>query len=97
MPYHIALLARACEIAGQIEECLTLLEDAFQVVERTGARWLEAELYRHKGQLLGKGIPRPLRNCIAKPLASPRRRAPSCGNCAPPGAWRGCGANRAGA
>jgi len=39
-------------MAGQIEEGLTLLEEAFQIVERTGERWLEAELYRHKGQLL---------------------------------------------
>jgi predicted ATPase len=52
MPYHIALLARACEITGQIEEAMTLSDDALQVVERTGERWLEAELNRHKGQLL---------------------------------------------
>jgi predicted ATPase len=31
---------------------VTLLDDALQIVERTGERWLEAELYRHKGQLL---------------------------------------------
>jgi predicted ATPase len=31
---------------------LTLTEDALQIVERTGERWLDAELYRHKGQLL---------------------------------------------
>jgi predicted ATPase len=52
MSYHIALLARACEIAGQLEECVSLLDDAFQIVARNGTRWLEAELYRHKGQLL---------------------------------------------
>ena len=52
MPHHIALLARACEIAGQIEEAVTLLDDALQIVERTGERWLAAELNRHKGQLL---------------------------------------------
>jgi predicted ATPase len=52
MPHFIALLARACEIAGQVEEGLTLLDDAFQVVERTGERWFEAELHRHKGRLL---------------------------------------------
>jgi class 3 adenylate cyclase/predicted ATPase len=48
----IALLASACEIAGQVEEALTLLDDALQIVERTGQRWFEAELHRHKGQLL---------------------------------------------
>ena len=52
MPHHIDLLARACEIAGQIEEAVSLLDDALQIVERTGERWFAAELNRHKGQLL---------------------------------------------
>jgi predicted ATPase len=55
-PYHIALLAAACGIAGQVEEAVTLLDRALQVVERTGECWLAAELNRHKGQLLrGQG------------------------------------------
>ena len=29
-----------------------MLDDRLQIVERTGERWLAAELYRHKGQLL---------------------------------------------
>jgi predicted ATPase len=48
----MALLAGACEIAGEIDEAVTLLDEALQIVERTGERWLAAELYRHKGQLL---------------------------------------------
>jgi predicted ATPase len=52
MLYQIALLGRAYEIAGQIEEALSQFDDALQIVERIGERWLEAELYRHKGQLL---------------------------------------------
>src|SRR5262249_5251083 len=52
VPYQIGLLARACEIAGQIEEAMTLLDDALKIVERTGERWFAAELNRHKGQLL---------------------------------------------
>jgi predicted ATPase len=51
-PHYIALLVRACEIAGQIEEGLTLLDEALQIVERTGEYSLAAELNRHKGQLL---------------------------------------------
>ena len=51
VPYQIALLARACEIAGQIEEAVGLLDDALQVVKRTEERWLDAELHRHRGQL----------------------------------------------
>ena len=52
MPYYTALMARACEIAAQVGEGLTLLDDALQIVERTGERWFAAELNRHKGELL---------------------------------------------
>ncbi|HKM68849.1 MAG TPA: AAA family ATPase [Stellaceae bacterium] len=52
MPYFIALLASAREIAGQVEEASSLLDDALQIVERTGERWFAAELNRHKGRLL---------------------------------------------
>jgi len=52
VPYHIALCASACEIAGQIEESSALLDDALRLAERTGERWFAAELNRHKGQLL---------------------------------------------
>ena len=54
MPYFTALLAGACEIAGQIEESLIQLDDASQIVERTGERWFAAELSRHKGRLLAR-------------------------------------------
>jgi len=68
MPHYIALLARASEIAGQIEEAATLLDEALLITDRTGERWFAAELNRHKGSCYcGKGIPRPPRNCIAKP------------------------------
>jgi predicted ATPase len=52
IPYHTALLAEACEIAGQTEEATTLLDEALQIVERTGERWFAAEVNRHKGRLL---------------------------------------------
>jgi class 3 adenylate cyclase/predicted ATPase len=52
MPFYTDLLAMACEIAGQIEEASSLLDDALQIVERTGERWFVAELNRHKGELL---------------------------------------------
>ena len=52
MPHHIALLAGACEVARQIEEAVTLLDDGLQIAGRTRERWLEAELHRHKGRLL---------------------------------------------
>ena len=50
--YFFALLARACEIAGQIEEALSLLDVALQTVKKTGECWFAAELNRHRGQLL---------------------------------------------
>jgi predicted ATPase len=52
LPNYIALLARACEIAGEVEEAATLLDEALHIMERTGQRWFAAELNRHKGQLL---------------------------------------------
>jgi len=52
MPYYTVFLARACEIAGQIEEALIHLGDAFHIAERTGERWFTAELHRHKAWLL---------------------------------------------
>jgi DNA-binding winged helix-turn-helix (wHTH) protein/predicted ATPase len=51
-PYLLGLLAKGCEIAGQNEEAVALLDEALQIAERTGERWFEAELHRHKGQLL---------------------------------------------
>jgi predicted ATPase len=51
-PYFFGLLAMAHEIAGQVEEGLTLLDDALDIIERTGERWFLAELNRHKGRLL---------------------------------------------
>jgi predicted ATPase len=46
------LLARAHEIAGQIEEATAQVNDALQIVEKMGERWFVAELNRHKGELL---------------------------------------------
>jgi len=51
-PYPVSLLASACQIAGEIEESLTLFDEALLIVERTGERWFAAELNRQKGQLL---------------------------------------------
>ena len=52
MPHFVALLAGACEIAGQIEEAATLVDEALQIVEKTGERWFAAELDRQRGRLL---------------------------------------------
>jgi len=54
LPHYMGLLGTACEIAGQMEEAVTLLDDALQIAERTGERWVEADLYRLKGQMLSR-------------------------------------------
>ncbi len=51
-PYFLALLAEACGHSGEIEEGLRALDEALTVVNKTGAHWWEAELYRLKGELL---------------------------------------------
>jgi predicted ATPase len=55
VPYHIALLAGACEIAGQAEEGLTLSDDALRIVERTSAIETRAESTLIR---CGRGMPR---------------------------------------
>jgi class 3 adenylate cyclase/predicted ATPase len=50
--YHTALLAKACEIAGQVDEALEHLDNALQLAEAVGERWFMAELYRQKGQVM---------------------------------------------
>jgi class 3 adenylate cyclase/predicted ATPase len=51
-PFFLSLLARAQEIAGQVDEAAALLDDALASIEETQERWLEAEVNRHKGRLL---------------------------------------------
>ena len=51
-PYLFGLLARGCEMAGQNQETVAILDEALRIAERTGERWFTAELHRHKGQLL---------------------------------------------
>jgi predicted ATPase len=52
MPHYYVLLAEAHEIAGQVEDALALLDEALQIIERTGERWFAAEVNRNKGELL---------------------------------------------
>jgi predicted ATPase len=50
-PYNLALLAEAYGGAGQTEEGLRVLAEALVIVDKTGERFYEAELYRLKGEL----------------------------------------------
>src|SRR5262249_2449034 len=50
--YYLALLAEAHGRIGEPEAGLTVLTDALALVDATGERWYEPELYRLKGELL---------------------------------------------
>jgi predicted ATPase len=59
--YFLILLAGAYGKAGQAEEGLSTLSEALTLVNRTGERFYEAELYRIKGQLvLQSGVKKSL-------------------------------------
>jgi predicted ATPase len=50
--YFLVLLAEAHGIQGEPEEGLAVLTEALALVDTTGERWCESELYRLKGELL---------------------------------------------
>ncbi len=51
-PYFLAMLAEAYVRVGQAEKGLTVLTEAFALVDKTEKHFHEAELYRLKGELL---------------------------------------------
>ncbi len=51
-PVAHAVLAEACLRGGRIEDGLHTIDEAFILVEKTGERFWETELYRLKGELL---------------------------------------------
>ena len=51
-PYFLGLLAEAQGKAGQATTGLSVAADALDRVARTGARWIEADLQRIRGELL---------------------------------------------
>jgi TOMM system kinase/cyclase fusion protein len=51
-PYFLSLLAEAYRATGQPDAGLTVLAEALTLVDTTGERWCEPELYRLKGALL---------------------------------------------
>jgi predicted ATPase len=54
-PYHLALLAEALSQSGQIRDGLATLQEALALSTASGERFMEAELYRHRGELLLAG------------------------------------------
>lgn len=50
-PYWLVVLAEACGRTGQAEEGLAVVAEALALVDKSGLRAFEAELYRLKGEL----------------------------------------------
>jgi predicted ATPase len=75
IPYHMALLGKACASAGQVEEALLLLDDALQIAEKIGERWFASQLYCYKGQLaLRQGDAEKAENLYRQALATARKQ-----------------------
>jgi predicted ATPase len=75
MTAFVALLARGYEMAGQIEEAMIQLNDGLRITEKTGERWLEAELNRHKGELLlRQGQPEAAEELYRKALSTAEKQ-----------------------
>jgi predicted ATPase len=51
-PHFLSMLAEASGLLGQPEGGLAALEEALTLMEKTGERYYEAELYRQRGELL---------------------------------------------
>jgi adenylate cyclase len=51
VPFFLSLVADLYRRAGQVDEALTVVAEALAIIERTGERWWEAELYRLNGVL----------------------------------------------
>ena len=76
--YHLGLLARACQRAGQSEEALYTLDRALETADRTGERWFEAELHRLRGEWLivhRNGEQAEAEACFERALAVARRQS----------------------
>jgi predicted ATPase len=74
-PYFLALLADACAQAGQTAAGLQAVVDALEIVNTTGERFYEAELYRLKGELLTQtGARNEAEACLHQALAVARRQ-----------------------
>jgi predicted ATPase len=56
--YYLAMLAQTLNEEGLPEEGIEVLQDAADLVETTGERYYQAEIYRLKGELLLSASPR---------------------------------------
>jgi adenylate cyclase len=52
LPYYLLLLAEAFTLSGQNGEGLSTIQEALKILDESGERWFESELYRRQGELL---------------------------------------------
>jgi len=52
LPYYLLLLAEAYTLNGQNGEGLSTTQEALKIIDESGERWFEAEIYRRRGELL---------------------------------------------
>jgi predicted ATPase/class 3 adenylate cyclase len=52
IPYYLSMLVEAYKILRQIDKGYSVLKEALKMIEATGERYWEAELYRLKGELI---------------------------------------------
>jgi predicted ATPase len=91
LPHMLAQLAETYGSLGQSSAGLSILAEALALVETTGERWWEVELYRLQGELLTNGVSRLQTN---EPNSTCR---PSChGHTLPPRWSKACHPARSG-
>jgi predicted ATPase len=81
--YHLVLLAETYGKSGQAEEGLATLAEALTVIDKSGERFYEAELYRLKGELMlaQSGVRSPVSEVTYSPesrVHSPKSEAEEC-------------------
>ena len=74
LPSHLALLVEACMRNGRHNEGLAGLEEAMGMIDKTGERSFEAELYRLKGELVLESSPESPSSTISKSSRSKAQR-----------------------
>ncbi len=75
LPHFLIPLAEATRVLGRPEEAFDVLTEAIALVEKTQERYLEAELYRLRGEMLLAHAPcnlRPAEQAFQKGLAVAR-------------------------
>ena len=77
VPHFLGLMAQAQQHEGQVPEAEETVAEASEMVRGTGERYYEAELLRHRGELLlARPTPDPIaaERCLVEALEAARRQ-----------------------